>query len=57
MTRLVTHLAEAFDKWNAADTEKLAELKSGWVGYEEHLLNWITLFFTRATSLWYKVFQ
>ena len=35
-------VVERFDKWNNADTEELAELKSGLVGNERHFLNRIT---------------
>jgi len=39
-------VVQRFDKWNYADTEELAELKSGLVGSERHFLNRITQSFT-----------
>jgi hypothetical protein len=39
-------VVQRFDKWNYADTEELAELKSGLVGNERHFLNRITQSFT-----------
>lgn len=39
-------VVERFEKWNYADTEELAELKSGLVSNERHFLNRITQYFT-----------
>ena len=39
-------VVEEFDKWNYAETEELAELKSGLVGLENHFLNRIADAFT-----------
>lgn len=44
-----------FDKWNYADVEELAELKSGLVGNERHFLNRISQSFTpyfEPVALW-----
>ena len=39
-------VVQRFDKWNYADTEELAELKSGLVGNDRHFVNRTTQSFT-----------
>jgi hypothetical protein len=41
-----SRVVRRFEKWNYAETEELAELKSGLVGLENHFLNRITNAFT-----------